>query len=61
MVTDCSVNTLSGFVDRYSGYTVNPPVTPEGESKLGEKYYEFYADEDKLEAMILEMFFAPKE
>jgi anionic cell wall polymer biosynthesis LytR-Cps2A-Psr (LCP) family protein len=61
MVTDCSVNTLSGFVDHYSGYTVNPPITPEGESKLGEQYYEFYADEAKLDALILEMFFAPKK
>ena len=61
MVTDCTVNALSGFVERYEGYTVNTPVTPEGENKLGEEFYEFYADEEKLDALILEMFFAPKK
>ena len=61
MVTDCTLNTISGFVDRYEDYTVNPPVTPEGESKLGTEYYEFYADEEKLDDLILEMFFAPKK
>ena len=61
MVTDCTVNTLSGFVERYEGYTVNPPVTPEGQSVLGEEFYEFHADEAKLEALSLDMFFAPKK
>ena len=61
MVTDCTVTTISGFVDRYSDYTVNPPVTPEGESVMGEEFYEFHADEQKLDDLILGMFFAPKK
>ena len=32
----------------------------EGENKLGEEYYEFYADEEKLDALILQLFYAPK-
>ena len=61
LVTDCSVNTISGIIDRYGDYTVNTPVTPEGENVLGDQYYEFHADEEKLDQLILEMFFAPKK
>ena len=61
LVTDCSVNTISGIIERYSDYTVNTPVTPEGENVLGEQYYEFHVDEEKLDSLILEMFFAPKK
>ena len=61
LVTDCSVNTISGIIDRYGDYTVNTPVTPEGENVLGDQYYEFHADEEKLDSLILEMFFAPKK
>ena len=61
MVTDCTVNTISGFLDRYGEYTVNPPVTPAGESVMGEEFYEFYADEAQLDALILDLFFAPKQ
>ena len=61
LVTDCSVNTISGIIDRYSDYTVNTPVTPEGENVLGEQYYEFHVDEEKLDQLILDMFFAPKQ
>lgn len=61
LVTDCSVNTVSGFIERYGDYTFNPPVTPEGENVLGEQYYEFRADEEKLDRLILDLFFAPKK
>ena len=61
IVTDCTVNTLTGMIERYGDYTLNQPVTPEGENRMGEKYYEFHVDEQKLDTLILEMFFAPKK
>lgn len=61
LVTDCSVNAISGMIDRYGDYTVGEVVTPEGENVLGEEYYEFYVDEEKLDALILRLFYAPKE
>jgi LCP family protein required for cell wall assembly len=60
LVTDCSANAISGMVDRFSQFAVNEVVTPEGENVLGNEYYEFYADEEKLDALILRLLYAPK-
>lgn len=60
IVTDCSANGISGMMQRYSDYAVSEYVTPEGESVLGEKYYEFYPDEEKLDELIIRLFYAPK-
>lgn len=60
MVTDCSVNVVSGLLQRCADYELKQIVSVEGENVLGEEYYEFYADEEKLDALILELFYAPK-
>ena len=60
IVTDCSVNTISGMLNRYADYEMKPLVTPEGRNQLGEEYYEFYVDEEALKALVLELFYAPK-
>jgi len=60
VLSDCSVNTLSNMLNRYSAFTIDRIVTPEGENVLGETYYEFYLDEEKLDPLILELFYAPK-
>jgi anionic cell wall polymer biosynthesis LytR-Cps2A-Psr (LCP) family protein len=60
LVTDCSANAISGMVDRFSGFQVTEVVTPEGRNELGEEYYEFYVDEQKLDELILRLFYAPK-
>lgn len=60
LVSDCSVNTISAMLSRYEGYEVREIVTPEGENVLGSEYYEFYADEEKLDALILRLFYSPK-
>ena len=61
MVTDCSVNAISGMVDRYGGYEIGRVVTPEGENVLGETYFEFHLDKEALDKLILELFYAPKK
>ena len=60
LVTDCSVNTISGMLSRYDGFEIVEVVTPEGENILGKEYYEFYADEEELDQLILRLFYAPK-
>ena len=60
MVTDCSANAISGMVERFDQFKVNEVVSPEGENVLGDEYYEFYVDEEKLDALILRLFYAPK-
>ena len=39
LVSNCSVNTISGMVERYQDYEIHETVTPEGENILGEKYF----------------------
>ena len=60
LVTDCSANAVSGMMDRYGDYEIREVVTPEGENVMGEEYYEFYVDEEALDALILRLFYAPK-
>ena len=60
LVTDCSVNAISGMIDRYGDYTIGEVVSPEGRNVMGEEYFEFYVDEEKLDELILRLFYAPK-
>ena len=60
LVTDCSANAISGMVERFSDFEIGEVVTPEGRNVLGEEYYEFYVDEEKLDELILRLFYAPK-
>ncbi len=60
LVSDCPINTLTSMIERYEDYEFTGVVTPEGENTLGEIYYEFYADEEKLDELVIELFYAPK-
>lgn len=61
VVTDCSVTVLSSLLQRCSDYEMDNVISIEGENVRGEEYYEFYADEEALDALILELFYAPKK
>ena len=61
IVTDCSVNALTGILERYADYELVEIVSSEGENARGAKYMEFYLDEEKLDALILRLFYAPQE
>lgn len=60
LVTDCSINTINGMLQHYSGYTLKELRTIEGEHVVGDTYMEFYPDADKLDDLILSLFYAPK-
>ena len=60
LVSDLPVSTLTGMVERYIDYPMTGVLSLEGENKLGEDLYEFYADEEKLEELCLQVFYAPK-
>ena len=60
LVTDCSVNLISSMLRRYGGYTLVDMVSPAGENVRGEQYYEFYPDEEQLDELVIELFYAPK-
>ena len=61
MVTDCSATVISSLLQRCRQYRLDRILTLEGSNVLGEEYYEFYADEEKMDALILELFYAPKK
>ncbi len=59
LVTDCSTTVLNRLVTEFQDYPLMPPVSPKGENVRGEKYHEFYVDQEDLERLALELFFAP--
>ena len=61
MVTDCSMKAANGLMQRCADYSLKEIISVEGENVRGEEYYEFYADEDKLEELVLRLFYAEKE
>lgn len=61
LVTDCSIDELADYADRFSDYSLTEIVTPDGESAIGEKYMEFYVDERALQELVMEVFYTPVE
>ena len=60
IVSDCSVQILSRLEQSYGHYALGDMVSFEGENVLGDEQYEFYADEEKRDEIILRYFYAPK-
>lgn len=59
LVTDCTIDELSDYAERFSDYTLEEILTTEGEAVKGEKYIEFYADEEALQELVIETFYKP--
>lgn len=60
IVTDCSIKSLSSMFSRYADYELKDIITPEGENVLTGDYMEFYVDEEALDKLILDWFYAEK-
>lgn len=60
LVSDCPINTLTSMIDRYEDYQFTGVITPEGKNAVVKGYNEFHADEEKLDALVIELFYAPK-
>jgi len=60
IVTDCSVETLHSMVERYYDFEILGAVTPEGDNRIEDGHYAFYTDEEKLDQLIVELFYRPK-
>ena len=61
IVTDCSAETLSTLLDRYSDFTMKEAITPQGENRIEDGHYAFYPDEQKLDELIVDIFYRPKK
>ena len=60
IVTDCSAETLNNLLSRYINFTIKAVVSPEGTNTVVDGHYEFHADEEKLDELVVELFYAPK-
>lgn len=60
IVTDCSVTILDRLAQDYGDYTLGETYTIQGENVRNGDYFEYYADEAALDALVLELFYAPK-
>ena len=60
ILTDCSLDTLSSLSEKFEEYELKDIVTPKGEYVLGEKFYEFYIDEEDLENIVLKYLYVLK-
>lgn len=60
IVTDCSANVITSMMSRYGMFELKEIVTPEGQNVMGEEYMEFYVDEEKLDDLIIRLFYAEK-
>ena len=61
MVTDCNVEVLNTFVNRYIDYEFREITSPVGENTIGEKYMEFKVDPKELEKLVVRLFYDKKE
>jgi len=61
LVTDCSGNVLTSMLERYADYEMVEIVSIPGENRRGSKYMEYHLDEEKLDEIILRLFYAPAE
>ena len=60
-VSDCTAPVLSRLAEDLEKYQLGDIYSVEGKNVQGEQYMEFYADEEALDALILELFYAQKK
>ncbi len=61
LVTDCSQKVMSNLLSRYGEYTFNGTLTFEGQNVHGGTFMEFYPDENAMDAIILNLLYAPRK
>ena len=61
MVSDCTIDQLSGLGEDLAAYNVGDILTTPGDAKVGEEYMEFTVDEDALQRLVMDIFYEPVE
>lgn len=61
LVSDCTIDQMNDYAALLSDYKLSEIIIPEGESRPGETYMEYYADEDALQQLVLDTFYRPVE
>lgn len=61
VVYDSSDQKMQKFMEKFDDYEFLGIRELEGESKLGEEFVEFYADEDAVRKLVIDLFYVPKD
>lgn len=61
MASDCTVQQLSGLMEDIRAYRLERYVSPKGEAELVGDVMGFYVDEDALQRLVIQDFYAPVE
>lgn len=61
IVSNYTVNQLENLVSNLSAYEFEEIYTLDGKSELGDKYMEFYVDEDSVNHFVTKLFYTPAE
>ncbi len=61
MVSDRTVTQLQELLKKFASYEFTEIHDIQGESKVGEKFMEFHADEKSVEKLVIDLFYIPKE
>ncbi len=59
MVSDCTIDQMSKLFNETEAYQSSGIITPEGKAVQGEKYIEFYVDEEALKSLVISSFYEP--
>ncbi len=61
LVSDCTVNQLQTLFEKLTSYQFDEIHSIEGESVVGERFMEFYADEASVRALVTKLFCKPED
>jgi len=61
MVSDRSVTQMQDLMRKFSEYEFTEICYIDGENVVGEKYMEFYPDEDSVKDIVVDLFYEPKK
>ncbi len=56
-VSDCTVNQMQTFFEKFSTYEFGGITEIKGESIVGEKFMDFYPDENEMKKTVIELFY----
>ena len=56
-VTNCDTSFISALSRKIGTYSYAGAISPKGDAQVGEKYMEFYADEEDLINILIELFY----
>ncbi len=57
IVSDCTVNQMQSIFEKFSSYEFDGISELQGESRVGEKFMEFYPDENEMKKTVIELFY----